>query len=745
MQTFAYENILLLLPDAAIVVNRTGVIIHANTHAEQLFGYGNGELVGLPLNELIPTDKRTTHIQLVQQFMQAPTVRPQGSGLSLSGQRKDGSIFPADVTLGPIGSGTDLMVLATIRDISAQKQTEEELRQVNRALRLLSASNRTLLRCNREDELLAEVCRIAVEIGGYRLAWVGLAMFDAEKTVSPTAWYGIEDGFLRKAQMSWAEGERGTSAMSTAIRTGTIQLRQDILNDPLLAPWHDDARSRIYQSAIALPLRLPEEVIGAIAIYAPEPNAFHDQEVELLTELADDLSFGIQNLRIRRAHEEAQVHVQQLAFYDRLTGLPNRILFTEQLDRDLAAAAAESRSFALLLLDLNSLREINEAHGHVMGDQILIRIASQLREICGNNWFVARFSGNDFTITCPGLDQFGAATLAKTILKTIATPFVQAEHRFVLSGNIGVVTYPADGEASQELLSKVDLAMTKARDTRAGVCFYRPEMGQQLTRTLDLAHRLERALQENRLSLHYQSKVDLLSGQVVGAEALLRWNDPELGWIGPAEFIPIAEERGMMVEVGNWVLRTACQQVRQWQDAGYFCHGRIAVNVSARQLEDPAFLRHISRIVAETGVSTSCLELELTESLLMHDPEQVIAILTDLKEQGFSLAIDDFGTGFSSLSYLKRFPLDTLKIDQAFVRDMLVDQNDRAIVATIIAMAQQLGLTPVAEGVELEGQREALQQLGCQLAQGFYFSRPEPADEFALRRLHPLQAKPSQT
>ena len=260
-------------------------------------------------------------------------------------------------------------------------------------------------------------------------------------------------------------------------------------------------------------------------------------------------------------------------------------------------------------------------------------------------------------------------------------------------------------------------------------------MGEHLARTMKLASRLEDAIQENDLEVYYQLKVDLLSGQMVGAEALLRWHDPELGWISPVEFIPIAESRGMMIELGNWVLYAVCRHIRQWLDAGITDFGRIAVNMSARQLESPDFVATITKILKETGAPVDCLELELTESILMTDPEKMNGLLLSLKSLGFTLAIDDFGTGYSSLAYLKRFPLDTLKIDRAFVRDMLEDKNDRAIVATIVAMAQQLGLTTVAEGIEEEGQRVALQQLGCQQGQGFYFSRPEPADEFRRNRL----------
>ena len=743
IKELSLSKLLQLIPDAALVVDISGTIKHANRGAEQLFGYAKGALEGLPLAELVPSDKRGNHASLMAGFMRAPTQRPPASGLPLAGQRKDGTVFAADITLGPIGEGPDLVVLATIRDITLQKQAEEELRQTNRAMRLLSASNRTLLRCSREDEQLAQVCRIAVEIGGYRLAWVGLAQYDAEKSVTPAAYFGAEDGFLSQARMTWGDGERGASAMSVAIRTGTIQLRQAILSDPRLAPWHEDARIRNYQSAIALPLRLQDQVYGALAIYAPEPYAFHEQEVALLEELADDLSFGIQTLRMRRAHETAQAHVHQLAYYDRLTGLPNRIQFTEQLDRVLAAASAEGHTVSLLLLDLNRLREINETHGHAHGDQVLVRVACQLQELCSNDVFLARFSGDDFTIICPDFDQFSAVSLAENILAAISVPFDLSGKRVAISGSIGIAVFPGDGESSAELLSKADLATARAKELGGGsFCLYRQEMGQQLARTLELAQRLEHAMQQDQLKLYYQPKIDLNSGRLVGAEALLRWQDPELGWISPAEFIPVAESRGMMVELGAWVLRTACQQIRHWMDMQLICHGKIAVNVSVKQLDDPNFIATLNRIIAETGVPSSCLELELTESVLMKDPEEVIGILQELKEQGFSIAIDDFGTGYSSLAYLKRFPVDTLKIDQAFVRDMLVDGNNRAIVATIIAMAQQLGLTPVAEGVEEEAQREALQQLGCTLAQGFYFSRPEPALDFTCRRMINLAESP---
>ena len=304
MEALSLPALLQLIPDAAIVVDPAGLIVQANPLAEQLFGYAAGELEKLPLDDLIPTDRRVSHAALFAGFIKSPVQRQQANGLTLAGQRRDGSVFPADITLGLVGQDKELLVLATIRDMTAQREAAEALRQANRALRLLSASNRTLLRSSREDNLLADVCKIAVELGDYCMAWVGMAHYDAEKSVVPVAWCGFEQGFLNKARMTWAEGERGTSAMSVAIRTGTVQLRQDILNDPKLAPWHEDARTRNYQSAIALPLRVQNEVFGALAIYAPEPNAFSEQEVELLQELADPPQTGMGAARHAAWHIE---------------------------------------------------------------------------------------------------------------------------------------------------------------------------------------------------------------------------------------------------------------------------------------------------------------------------------------------------------------------------------------------------------------------------------------------------------
>jgi diguanylate cyclase len=610
-----------------------------------------------------------------------------------------------------------------------QQLANQQLAAANRALKMLSSSNRSLLHSTTEEEQLNQVCRIAVEVGGYVTAWVGFALHDDNKSIIPMAWCGIDEEQLNRFRMSWSDEERGASAMGSAIRTGTVRIYQNVLNNSDLAPWHSTARMLYHQSAIALPLRVQGEVIGALAIYASEPYAFQQDEVELLRELALDLAFGIQTIRDRQTHAKAQAHIKQLAYYDRLTGLPNQYKFMKQLDRSITAAAAEKQPFSLMLLDLNYLHEINETHGHALGDEVLVKISRQLQDICLPECFLARFGG-DFAIICPDCDQNTAVERAKNIIATITVPFFLSGQQLHIGGSIGLVLYPEDGDRASELMSKVDLAASRAKASGGGYCFYRPEMGQQLARTLRVARRLEFSIADNRLELFYQPKFDLMSGRLVGTEALLRWKDQQIGWVSPAEFIPVAEARGLMPELGNWVLQTACCQIRQWQQQGNPHPGRIAINVSVCQLEATDFIETVLNAVESAGISPDSIELELTESILMSDPEQAVTILNRLRSKGFSLAIDDFGTGYSSLAYLKRLPINTLKIDQAFVRDMLHDSGNRAIVAAIIAMARQLGLATVAEGVEELEQSLELLELGCSQAQGFYFGRPVSADEY---------------
>ncbi|MDX2300569.1 MAG: PAS domain S-box protein, partial [Xanthomonadaceae bacterium] len=435
--------------------------------------------------------------------------------------------------------------------------------------------------------------------------------------------------------------------------------------------------------------------------------------------------------------------IEQLAFYDSLTGLPNRALFLDRLEQTLEAARRHGQHGALLFLDLDRFKEINDSQGHAVGDEALVEVARRFVAVSRKEETLARLGGDEFVLIAEGARQAPAALIAERMLRVLAEPLPIAGTTLALAASIGIALYPEDGDSVEDLIKHADIAMYRAKGEGGGFRFYQPVMGESLRKRLSLARRLEHALDDGSLQLHYQPKVSLSTHRPSGAEALLRWHDPELGWVSPSEFIPLAEERGMIGVLGEWVFGEACRQLAAWQVEGHGMVGRLAINLSALQLQSPSIVDALVSQVANAGLDTHAFELELTESSMMADPEGAIVTMDALHRAGFSLAVDDFGTGYSSLVYLKRFAADNIKIDISFVRDMLSDRNDAAIVSTIIAMARNLGLRTTAEGVETAQQAQALLELGCDFAQGYYFGHPEPADTFARRWLRATVSEPT--
>ena len=432
----------------------------------------------------------------------------------------------------------------------------------------------------------------------------------------------------------------------------------------------------------------------------------------------------------REAAELAAVEIEHLAYHDALTGLPNRPLFMDRLIISLAQANRSNQKLAVFFLDLDRFKDINDSLGHSMGDALLKSVAERIRRCVREGDTVARFGGDEFTLLIPRIENIeDAAKIAHKIIETLKIPFVIHEQELFVTTSIGVSLFPGDGLDPETLVRNADTAMYRAKDQgRDNYQLYAPAMNARAVERLAKENALRKALSQNELVLHYQPQIDSRTNETIGVEALIRWQHPEEGLLSPARFISVAEVSGLIVPIGEWVLYTACRQIKIWQKRiGHDL--TVAVNLSARQFQQPDLVSQIRNAVLETGIDPSSLEVEITESNAMQNAENTMYTLRELKALGIRISMDDFGTGYSSLNYLKRFPIDTLKLDQIFVRDVTTDASDAAIVSAVISMAHSLNLKVVAEGVETEEQLEFLRRQHCDVIQGYLFSPPMPAEQ----------------
>jgi diguanylate cyclase (GGDEF)-like protein len=445
------------------------------------------------------------------------------------------------------------------------------------------------------------------------------------------------------------------------------------------------------------------------------------------------IHFAVLSQRVRRIIEanQAEKKIRHMAYNDLLTGLPNRALFFEQLGRHIEQARMAGESVAVLFLDLDRFKNVNDSLGHDVGDQLLVMVAQRLRRSVRNADCVARLGGDEFTVVLSHLTSPNAAvSVAQNICRALSTPFEINGQDIFVSTSVGISMYPHDGTDVGTLLKHADTAMYRAKKNSNGFQFFEASMELAISENVRLENDLRRALDRHELDVFYQPQVGVGDGRIVGMEALARWRHPTRGMVPPSDFIPLAEETGLIALLGEWVLRTACLQLRDWMQSG-LPQMRLAVNVSVRQVLQKDFAATVEKVLTETGVPADLLELEITESTLMEHAQHTLQALHRLRELGVRLSIDDFGTGYSSLSYLKRFPVDIIKIDRSFVRDVPHDADDAAIVTGIIALAHSLRLQVVAEGVETDAQMQFLTKHGCDILQGYFLSPPVPAGEFA--------------
>ena len=926
-------------------------------------------------------------------------------------QRKDGS-HAYVLDRGSVirdGNGHAIRMVGGMTDLTSRNEAELELARLNRALRVRSACNAAVIHATDEKALLNEICRIAVNVGGYRMAWIGYAQDDNEQSVRPVAHAGKGEGYLQGIQLSHsADRAVGRGPVGRALRSNQVVVVDDLQRDPGFQPWLDAALSQGYRSLVVLPLHDGQRTYGIFALFSSQVHPVGTDEVHLLQELTNDLAFAIAMLRSRAEQDRIQAavlkiaagvsansgnaffeelvgnmtaalgadagfiarilpgeqasartevayvdgrlipnftypltgtpcqhlgdtvsyvipsraselfpctadlsarraqayvghrlensagqpigqlfvlfshplqdtafitstlqifatrvaselerqaadahirqqaslldkaqdaiivrdldhvvrywnkgaerlygwsrdeaighsietllysdpavfretthtmlkqgewsgeiaqqrkdgsvltveahwtllrddqqvpeailaintdsterkaaerEIQQLAFYDHLTGLPNRQLLRDRLQHALAVEARRPLVGALLFIDVDNFKTLNDTLGHALGDLFLQQLTRRLQDCLRQGDTLARLGGDEFVIVLENLaaTPHEAAALATVvgnkILSSFNSPFQLGEYVHHCTSSIGITLFNDHPATQDELLQRADLAMYQAKaQGRNTLRFFDPAMQAVVAARAELEAELRRALQTQAFELHYQAQVDS-QGRLCGAEALLRWHHPERGWIAPTAFIPLAEETGLILPIGLWVLETACMQLMAWAALPDLASLSVAVNVSARQFRQPDFVSQVLDVIGRTGADPRRLKLELTESLLVDSMEETIVKMSALKERGIGFALDDFGTGYSSLAYLKRLPLDEIKIDQSFVRDVLSDPNDASIAHSILALGQSLNLAVVAEGVETEAQHAFLARHGCQSYQGYLFNKPQP-------------------
>jgi diguanylate cyclase (GGDEF)-like protein/PAS domain S-box-containing protein len=698
-------------------------IIYVSPASRELFGHEPEEFLskrGLWL-EIVHAEDRTRVLEARQRLRQGQpfeieyrVVRPDGQIRWINDRgrqihRANGSVERID---------------GLARDVTEQVGHRRRIARLSRVREFASAINSALVRLRSRDELFAEICRIAVQVGGFAGAHVGLL----EASTLEVRWTATSGTGAR-----WKTGtgsgvsaredhESGHGVIGRSLRTKRAALWNDVAQD---AGVRD--REVLLQSGIralgSFPLLIDEGAVGVVCLDAREAGFFDSDEMRLLEELTANIAFALELMA-------KQERISYLALYDTLTGLPNRMLFQERLTPSIESARLENERLALVLIDLERFKAINDTLGQHTGDHVLQAVAQRLREWEGGVEGVARLGSNLFAIRLHAVS--GAEDIARRFdqaaARFLGAPFQIDGHEVRLAAKAGIAIFPDDGPDAGILFRNAEAALKRAKETGERYLFYAPSINARISEQVELEHRLRKAVEHREFFLHFQPKLDLATRRIVGLEALMRWHGPDGALVSPAVFIPVLEQTGLILEAGQQVLAAAKQAYADWSAAG-LNPPRIAVNVSALQLRRRSFVEDVRAALGSVGSDAGGVDLEITESLLMSDVDESIGKLLEVRRMGMRIALDDFGTGYSSLAYLSKLPLDALKIDRGFVRGMTENAGDTSIVSTIISLGQSLRLKVVAEGVETEEQAELLRLLRCDQAQGFLFSRPVPAEE----------------
>ncbi len=686
------RELLEAVPVAIVVASQGAEIVLLNLLAEELFGYRHDELLGQNVTSIIPGELVEPQVDDGPRSGEDAVMPHFRAEIEISGRRKDGSAFPIALALSRREDAEGILATAAIRDISPRKDAEKRLARMKTV----------------EDALFVEKERAQATLESIGDA---VACTDISGNIT----------LLNRAaeEMSgWSQQEAVGRPMAEILR-----IVDTTSGEPIQHPMDIPA-------ATGQPLCLPKNVSLIRRDGGPIPI---EDSVARIHDREGQVTGAVIVFRDVSAAHALTLQLAYTAEHDALTGLPNRLLLNDRIDQEIARAERQGNKVAVLFFDLDHFKFVNDALGHPIGDKLLQSVAQLLVDCVRGSDTVSRLGGDEFIALLSELQHSeDAAITARRMLKAVTTIRSIGDHALDVSASIGVSIYPDDGRDAETLVKNADTAMYQAKaNGRKNYQFFKPFMNAMAVERQFLEEGLSRAVDGGELALHYQPKINLRTGKIVGAEALLRWTHPTRGPVPPAQFIPVAEDCGLILPIGTWVLRQACEQAQAWAAAG-LPETTVAVNVSALEFRQEDFLDRLLETINETGLDTRFLELELTESVLVKIGGPAASALRRLREMKISVALDDFGTGYSSLSYLRKFPVDVLKIDRSFIGQLgAVDDGYSAIVAAIIVMAHSLNLRVVAEGVETLEQLAFLRAHQCDEVQGYYFSRPVPAEQFA--------------
>jgi diguanylate cyclase (GGDEF)-like protein/PAS domain S-box-containing protein len=618
--------------------------------------------------------------------------------------------------IGPDGRPSGFR--GTHRDVTERKHHQERILRLTRMLQMQSGINAAVVRIRERDALLREVCRLALQVGGYQRVMVSLVDADGRRAI-PRHWLGMESN---TSEFPIGDGtEPDTSLVGRALRTGEITISTDLTKSepPVFRREHwVDAG---FKSVVALPFSVNGARVGVLSLASKESDQLSDEELLLLQDIIANLSFALQ-------YREKETVAQYLAYYDALTGLAKRALFCERLDAAVRNRVGPEAVPTVVAFDVMHLSNVNDTFGRHVGDLLLQRVAERIKHHIDDDTRVGYLGGGTFVIVLPQVDA-SAENVTTLLESTVFRDVFKIEGRTIRAAfKSGIARYPMDGEDGSTLAQRAEAALKRAKESGEPYLHYQVDVHSELAERLALEHNLRGALDEQQFVLYYQPQINIVTGRIDGVEALLRWNDPASGLTLPGRFLPVLESSGMIVAVGDWVLRKAAEDCQRWGRAG-LGPIRIAVNVSAQQIRRRSFVDHCLAAAAICTSGGCGLDLEITETGLLHDVEGASRKLRELRTAGMRVAIDDFGTGYSSLGLLSQLPADLLKIDRTFINGLPADPASVTLVSSIVGLASAFDLIAVAEGVETAAQLDLLRRLRCDQSQGFLHSRPVPALE----------------